>query len=230
MFAIVMISLLQMPATLDADPAYKQAVALYNDMEYEAALKDFNIQLKRTDFNVHERAQLHLWRALCLSGEGRMHEAELAFDDGLKLDDEAQLPIQTSPKIIELLENKRKKLQQAKAEALQAQQAAELDSKKSTQKKKAPVEPNDDSDPMFIGGVASLGTGLAVGIAGAALHLVAWQTHGQLDNHDQYQDEAAGELEKSNNLLVAAGLSYVLGATLASAGGGLLLVSSGDSE
>lgn len=83
--------------------ALSQAKAFYQALDYERCLK----RLKRAGtlkLSEPERAEVALYQGLCGASLGQSKAARKSFQRALELDPELQLPLGTSPRIVELYE------------------------------------------------------------------------------------------------------------------------------
>ncbi|ATB43606.1 hypothetical protein CYFUS_009086 [Cystobacter fuscus] len=83
--------------------ALSQAKAFYQALDYERCLK----RLKRAGtlkLSEPERAEVALYQGLCGAGLGQSKAARKSFQRALELDPQLQLPLGTSPRIVELFE------------------------------------------------------------------------------------------------------------------------------
>lgn len=220
MFAIVIFSLLQMPAALDEDPAYQKAKAQYDDMDYEEAQQSFAMLSKNAELKPQDLATLTTWQGLCQAGGGQLDDAKKSFQQAVRLDIEVKLPIEASPKIAQILEQERKqaKARLTAAEPKQEAQAVLVIQAPPPAKEKGPA-------PMQLAAYASLGGGLLSLAGGGLLHGFALQEFSRTDDHDLFQQDAQDAVDTSNGLLTSAIAGYSLGAALLAAGGGMLALS-----
>lgn len=121
------------------------AVALYEKLEYEQALKQIG-RAKKKAATADDEARVALMEGIVLAELGRESAANDAFTTGFGLDAEAKLPLDVSPKVAALAEAARESvkkllgstLDRQRAEA-EAQRAAELEAARSKAAAEAPA-------------------------------------------------------------------------------------------
>lgn len=100
------------------NPYLGQAKVFYQGLEYEKCLARLESAAKWQS-EPAEQVELELYAGLCHFNIGNLDEAQRRFDLALGLDPKLQLPPYTSPRIVDIFESSRKKV-----EAKLAKQAA----------------------------------------------------------------------------------------------------------
>lgn len=80
---------------------------MFETFELEGALARFELLLLDNDISEEDRAHVHLWKGLTEAELGRFREATDSFERALVLAPEATLPLDASPKVVEMLEEAR---------------------------------------------------------------------------------------------------------------------------
>lgn len=99
--------LLVTAGAVEDDPRFQEARRMFERFELDGALARFNLVLLSDALPAKERALVLLWKGLAEAELGRFDEATNAFEHALLLDEGATLPIEASPKVLEMLEEAR---------------------------------------------------------------------------------------------------------------------------
>lgn len=92
---------------VEDDPRFREARRLFEDFQLEGALARFKLILLDDRLSDDERTRVLLWQGLTEAELGRFAEATKTFGDALTIDRDARLPVEASPKVIEMLEEAR---------------------------------------------------------------------------------------------------------------------------
>lgn len=104
-----LVLLLFSAGALEDDPRFVEAREMFERSAFDAALARFNLLLLSDELPDEERARVLLWKGAVEGELGRTSEAMDAFEDALLLDPDAKLPLQLSPKVLELLKAARQR-------------------------------------------------------------------------------------------------------------------------
>lgn len=102
MIAAALALLLLTAGALEDDPRFAEARQAFERFELDGALARFNLILLNDRLPTKERAHVLLWKGLVEAELGRFDDAMEAFEDAYVLDESAKLPIETSPKVVEM--------------------------------------------------------------------------------------------------------------------------------
>lgn len=105
----VLACLALLASAIDDDPRFIEARAMYDSMDLEGAIARFDLVLLDDSLPPEERAQVLMWAGLAEADLGRFDKAEARFARALAFDDDAELPVEASPRVTELVEAARKK-------------------------------------------------------------------------------------------------------------------------
>lgn len=211
---------LMVPTALGGDPTFEEGVRLYQELKYEQAIFRFQQFAVSPSLAPADKATALLWLGLSYAGSGDLEEAARSFRFALETDGTATLPTETSPSIVQMLEELRAELA-----------------------KTPPPPPNSPTPPAPRTGAASSppegaagsmsglalvggGVGAAIGalviVGGGVLAWVAADQLAQANDRDAFQDDANQARLNANAAATAAVVLIPVGAALAAAGGVLL--------
>lgn len=109
MIAAALALLLVTAAAVEDDPRFREARQMFETFQLDGALARFNLILLDDELPAGERARVLLWKGLTEAELGRFAEASRAFEKAFVLDEDAALPIDASPKVIEMLDEARQR-------------------------------------------------------------------------------------------------------------------------
>ena len=113
MATALLLLLLPFSAAVDDQPLCLEARGMYDSMDLEGALARFELVLLIDSLTEDERAQVLLWIGLAEADLGRFDNAETRFAEALRLDPDARLPVEASPRVQELMEAAREKARES---------------------------------------------------------------------------------------------------------------------
>jgi tetratricopeptide (TPR) repeat protein len=125
--ALVVALCLALPAAAQNTEVKKflnQAITLYENLEYEKALKQV-AKAKAKATSPDDEARIALLEGVVLADMGREEKALLAFKTGFGIDLDAKLPVDVSPKVQKVAERARASVRKLLAPTLEAQKAEE---------------------------------------------------------------------------------------------------------
>lgn len=163
-------------APIAEDPTFQKALALYEDLEFEQAILQFQALAIRTDLEKDEKAQVLMWLGVSYGQTGNLDAARQHFALALAEDPDAQVPVRVSPDLNEIVQEERKKAEEQAA----ANPPDEPPDDPPPDDPPPPKDPPDDAPPdegglgavwWTVGGVGLLGGALAAVAAGS---LGAW--------------------------------------------------------
>ena len=213
MTAAPLIALALMVTTaLGGDPTFDEGVRLYQELNYEQAIFRFQQVAVSPALAPADKATALLWLGLSYAGSGDLEEAARSFRFALAADRSATLPTETSPNIVQLLEELR----------------AEVGKTPSPPPTPTPTPAPPDGQPMSTSGIAVIsgGVGAAVGalviVGGGVLAWVATDQLAKANDPDAFQDDANQARLNANATATAALVLIPVGAALAAAGGAVV--------
>ena len=202
-----MFAFLLLAATL-ADPTFEEGVRLYQASSYEQAIFRFEEIAVRPGLAPSDKATTLLWLGLSYAGTGDLDAAKRSFRFALTADVTAALPTETSPVIVEMIEEIRKELTPPVA-AVEPVAPAE-----STPSETQPQTPSPSFSPAVIGGGIGAGLGALAIISGGVLALIAADQLAQASDPDAFQDDAITARDNAGATATAALVLIPLGAVV----------------
>lgn len=177
-------------AALADEPAYKEGVRLYEQVDLDGAIARFNQAFAASSVTPIEQATLHAWIALSHAQLGRKEEALASFRNAVKLDRNVKMPALAPPDV------------EAQLEAARAELPPEVVTP-------PPVDPTEDGPPLVA--IITGGAGLVLLLAGGATFAVGLDTAFRQAPQAAFNDEARA-------LVDTAYLEYAVAGSLAGAG------------
>jgi tetratricopeptide (TPR) repeat protein len=104
--AVVLAALPSFALTKDVKKYLQAAATLYENLEYEKALKQIDRARGKAN-GAEDDTQISLYEGIVLSDMGKEEKALTAFKTGLSLDPEVKLPLEVSPKVEAVFEKAR---------------------------------------------------------------------------------------------------------------------------
>jgi tetratricopeptide (TPR) repeat protein len=226
-------SLLLVGAVAD-EPKFKQAKALYTELEYEKALEQFQ-GLAAENRPAAEKGLLHMWSGLCLAGIGDMDQAEKAFAAALDLDASLALPVTASPKVSKMFASLKDKARARSSgttlattttttttgtgtgtgSAVAASTSASRTSASATPEGSGTDETTSRGlSALFIGGSSAAALGAVAVLGGAVLSGLAFADLGSALDRSQFQDQAQASINSANTWMTGASVCYGVGGAL----------------
>lgn len=190
-------------AALADEPAYKEGVLLYEQVDLDGAIARFNQALAAPAVIPVEQATLHAWIALSHAQLGRKEEALASFRNAVKLDRNVKLPALAPPDVEAQLEAARAELP---AETVTA---PPLDPAGAGTPPPPSAAPADSGPPLVA--IITGGAGVALLLAGGATFAIGLDTAFRQAPQAQFNDEARA-------LVDTAYLEYAVAGGLAGAG------------
>lgn len=101
--------LLLTAGAVEDDPRFQEARRLFERFELDGALARLHLILLDDELPADERARVLLWKGLIEAELGRFDQAAATFTSAFVLDEDAALPIEASPKVLEMLDEARER-------------------------------------------------------------------------------------------------------------------------
>ncbi len=120
---------------------FKAAIGLYENLEYEKALRQLSNADQSKDKGPYDDAKISLLRGVIFADMGREEKALAAFKTGFSIDSEASLPLDVSPKVSALAEKARASVRKMLASSVEAQKA---DEKRQQEEEQPSVEKKEE--------------------------------------------------------------------------------------
>ncbi len=196
-----MFAFLLLAATL-ADPTFEEGVRLYQASSYEQAIFRFEEIAVRPGLAPSDKATTLLWLGLSYAGTGDLDAAKRSFRFALTADVTAALPTETSPVIVEMIEEIRQELTPPVAAVEPVAPATPSET------------PSPSLSPAVIGGGIGAGLGALAIISGGVLALIAADQLAQASDPDAFQDDAITARDNAGATATAALVLIPLGAVV----------------
>jgi hypothetical protein len=242
MWASLLLVVLAAAAPLEEDERFVEARRHFDDFDLVGAKARFELVLLRDDLEAEERARVYLWIGLCEAENGRIEQAEVAFEEAAAWAPKIKALGNMSPKVREMLEVARERAKDRPSPAQPVEPHDGLhrpdgpgefvpgsgDEKAEAPKPATPAPPPPArASPLrpwlfAAGGVSTLAA-VAAGVGGGALLVVAQGTLSEaegMSGTDADLKRADGDTQMIGavSLLAASGALALLGAgTLAGA-------------
>lgn len=216
---------------LPGDVAFNEGLQLLEDFEYEKAIFRFREAVRDPTKTPEQRAICHIYVGVTLAELREDADAIAAFEEAVKADPAATLPLDASPKVKEMLRTARANVAAAGAPVPGAEPTPALGDDADRLEDQAPPSGEDIAPPPTSdgGGVIFLASGGALAgagvlaLAGAGGLFVLALNLNQQAQDAEFADDAAAARDSSLVSQIGAGALVGTGALLV-AGGAALLV------
>lgn len=165
MLPLILTALIAASPPLDDDPAFKDAVTLYDDLELEQAVLRFQELALDADRPGEERARILAWLGLSYAQLGRFDDAKRNFELAVRAKADIELPRPAADKVRILLEDARKAAPAPEPAPAQVEPEAQPPAT-DTLDDKSEGEPEPASDDS--GGMDAVVGGLKIAALGSA--------------------------------------------------------------
>ena len=195
-------------ASVDESPAYREALVLYQELEFEQAVLRFEDALATPDLADADRARALLWIGVCRGQLGHHEATQRAFREALSLAPYTELPTLVPPSVAETFEAERRKAQHASTTEVEPAATAQSPKTREPAATAAPTTSTgfaeastDNTDPWSS---VLLGIGVGAGVtATAALAMSLVGAAVFAGSYLSIQDPALTQVEVSQRALLA---------------------------
>jgi len=210
---------------LPDDVPFNEGLQLLEDFEYEKAIFRFREAVRDPDKTAEQRAICHIYVGVTLAELREDAGAIGAFEEAVRADASATLPVDASPKVKEMLRTARANIASDIARMTEPEAAPVPAPKPAPGLAPEPERPaeSDDGNILFLASGGALAAAGVAAVAGAGGLFALALNFNQQAEDAEFASDAASARDSSVFSQVGAGVAVGAGALLV-AGGAALLV------